>query len=84
MIISLADFFAQIKLLNRKWQIRKNDQAIRLADNDTICPWVEWNGLHDFRELQFKDRIAVFRAADNTPGHNPEVRKALLKATNLL
>lgn len=67
-----------------KWHLR-DGKFIRLDGSRVDCPWL---CVADFSRVKvvhgnFPDREKLFDAADNAPGHDPEIRRRLLEACGL-
>lgn len=81
-LTSLQHFYREVAKLPYKWTLR--DGQIRRATEDvrSHCPRIALHEYHDGIRYEFK-MGEVYKAADNTSGYDPEIRKALLKACNL-
>lgn len=59
-------------------------KAIVLAGEPWICPWLAVVRYGDsISKLTRSENRAIFGAADNKPGHDPAIRRDLLKACGL-
>ncbi len=74
-------------LPNTEWLLTEEGYIRRTKDRSS-CPWVyayEVRAITNFSNEEFFGNCQqVYSAADNKEGHDPELRKKLLEACNLL
>ncbi len=91
--MTLRTFLARLRQTPRRWRLRRYDGRIRYGRTGEVqCPLTylaKVRGTVETYEaavhlgLPWRDAIAIVRAVDNCNGHDPALRRALLRATGL-
>jgi hypothetical protein len=86
--LSMEEFFAELQKTPRTWAVHP-DGRIGQSDSKMICPAVgvcqSVIARYPRASVCFSfNGNEIYSAADNRPGHNPEVRRRLLETCGLL
>ena len=85
--VGLEAFLALLKATPRSWSLHERTEAgvhrgAIYFDGGRSCPYIQVD--NQFGVLSDNDIArTIWEAADNFPGHNPEIRKRLLEACDL-
>lgn len=87
--MTLDEFFAEVEASPRTWVLE--DGAIRCPigsePGECHCPWSLVKqmvvGIIGSLDMEYREEVAIWRAADNIEGHDPLIRDRLLAACGI-
>ena len=79
-MMTISEFLDRLYETPRDWQIGRDGAITRYDGSTTDCPW---QAVGSQLVVNLAVTQAIWRAADNAPGHKRAIRRALLHACGI-